>query len=50
MDNGQHKKAIQLADKMLKKQEELQCARVKPLIGDIGLRKCSYNYGLSQRR
>ena len=28
VDNGQNKKAIQLADKILKKQDDLQCARV----------------------
>lgn len=29
VDNGQNKKAIQLADKILKKESDLQCARVR---------------------
>lgn len=28
VDNGQNKKAVQLADKILKKQDDLHCARV----------------------
>ena len=31
VDNGQNKKAVQLADKILKKQDDLQCARVHTL-------------------
>lgn len=33
VDNGQNKKAIQLADKILKKQEGLHCARVCSMQG-----------------
>ena len=33
VDNGQNKKAVQLADKILKKQDELQCARVRRVFG-----------------
>lgn len=29
VDNGQNKKAVQLADKILKKKKDLQCARVR---------------------
>ena len=30
LDYGQHKKAMQIADKILKKQKDLKCAKVKP--------------------
>ena len=29
IDNGQNKKAVQLVDKILKKQESLHCAKVR---------------------
>ena len=33
VDNGHNKKAIQIADKVLKKQTDLHCAKVKKQIG-----------------